>query len=164
MEQALRNSQERFEMAAEAANEGMWDWPDMSQDAQWWSPRMYELLGYADREVEASFSNFKAFLHPDGRDGLAEAVTRHYEQRIPLEMGCRLRTKSGDYCWFRDVVDQVRIKTGKPSACQVPFETLASKSRLRTNGVAWTHDFWRLRSWRVLACSPEGLPTTSTTY
>ena len=101
VEQALRTSQERLEMAAEAANEGMWDWPDMSQDAQWWSLRMYELLGYVDREVEASFSNFKAFLHPDDSDRVAEAVSRHLEQRMPFEMVYRLQTKSGDYCWFQ---------------------------------------------------------------
>ena len=73
----------------------------MSQDGEWWSPRWYELLGYADREVEASYTNFKAFLHPDDRDGLAQAVTAHLEQGVPLEMEYRLRTKSGDYRWFR---------------------------------------------------------------
>ncbi len=101
MEQALRESQERFELAAEGADEGLWDWPDTSQDAEWWSPRWYELLGYADGEVEASFTNFKAFLHPDDRDELAHAVTRHLADHLPFEMEYRLRTKSGDYRWFQ---------------------------------------------------------------
>ena len=100
MEQALRESQERLELAAEGADQGLWDWPDTSQDAEWWSPRWYELLGYEDGEVEASFTNFKAFLHPDDRDELAHGVTRHLEQQVPFEMDYRLRTKSGDYHWF----------------------------------------------------------------
>ena len=100
-EEALREGQERFEMAAEGANEGLWDWHDMSQDGEWWSPRWYELLGYVDQEVEASFTNFKSFLHPDDRDALAQAVTAHIEQRAPFDMEYRLRTKSGDYRWFR---------------------------------------------------------------
>ncbi len=101
MEQALRESQERFKLAADGADQGMWDWPDTSQDAQWWSPRWYELLGYADGEVEASFTNFKAFLHPGDRDELAHRFTRHLEQQVPFEMDYRLRTKSGDYRWFQ---------------------------------------------------------------
>ena len=101
MEQALRESQERFELAAEGADEGLWDWPDTSKDAEWWSPRWYELLGYADGEVEASFTNFKAFLHPDDRDELAHVFTRHLEDHVPVEMEYRLRTKSGDYRWFQ---------------------------------------------------------------
>ena len=101
MEQAHRESRERFELAADGAAQGMWDWPDTSQDAQWWSPRWYELLGYADEEVEASFSNFKAFLHPGDRDELAHRFTRHLEQQVPFEMEYRLRTKSGDYRWFQ---------------------------------------------------------------
>ena len=80
-EEALRESQERFELASEGANAGMWDWPDVSQDGQWWSPRWYQLLGYADGEVEASFTNFKAFLHPDDRHSLAQAFTVHLQDR-----------------------------------------------------------------------------------
>ena len=100
-EEALRENRERFELASEGANEGMWDWPEMSQDRQWWSPRWYELLGYADQEVEASHTNFKAFLHPDDRGSLARSLTLHLEERVPFEAEYRLRTKSGDYRWFR---------------------------------------------------------------
>ena len=100
-EEALRESQERFELASEGANAGMWDWPDVSQDGQWWSPRWYQLLGYADGEVEASFTNFKAFLHPDDRHSLAQAFTVHLQDRVPFELRYRLRMKSGDYRWFR---------------------------------------------------------------
>ena len=101
MEQALRESQERFKLAAEGADEGLWDWPDTSKDAEWWSPRWYELLGYEDGEVEASFTNFKALLHPDDRHELGPAVARHLEDHVPFEIEHRLRTKSGDYRWFQ---------------------------------------------------------------
>ena len=156
MEQAHRESRERFELAADGAAQGMWDWPDTSQDAQWWSPRWYELLGYADEEVEASFSNFKAFLHPGDRDELAHRFTRHLEQQVPLRWSTGFERNRGTIAGSRDVVNHVWIRMGKSSVCQVPFETLP-------NSVPWTHDFERSRSWRVLACSPEDSPTTSTT-
>ncbi len=112
-EEALRESQERFEVATEGANAGLWDWPDVSRDDQWWSPRWYELLGYTDREVEASYTNFKAFLHPDDRSGLAQAVTAHLQEQVPFEMEYRLRKKSGDYCWFRGRGRSRTDKNGK---------------------------------------------------
>ncbi len=165
MEHALRESQERFQLAAEGADEGLWDWPDTSQDAEWWSPRWYELLGYADGEVEASFTNFKAFLHPDDRDELAHAVTRHLEDHLPFEMEYRLRTKSGDYRWFqgrgRTRVDQ----NGKAVRMSGSIRDITQRKVSEDpNSVPWTHDFARSRSWRVLVCLPGDSPTTSTTY
>ena len=100
-EGALLENRERFEVAAEGANVGMWDWPDVNQDQEWWSPRWYELLGYADEEIEASYSNFKAMLHPDDDGRLAENVSAHVLSHEPFDMEYRLRTKSGDYRWFR---------------------------------------------------------------
>jgi PAS domain S-box-containing protein len=100
-EQALNESRERFELAAEGADAGLWDWPDMSRDGQWWSPRWYALLGYADGEVESSYTNFKALVHPDDRDRLAVADKAHIQNHEPFEIEYRLKTKSGEHRWFR---------------------------------------------------------------
>lgn len=64
-EDSLRESEERFNIAVKGSYDGLWDWPDIKQNEEWWSARLYELLGYKDGEVKASASNFKALLHPD---------------------------------------------------------------------------------------------------
>jgi signal transduction histidine kinase len=52
-------------------------------------------------------------LHPDDRDGLARAVTVHLREREPFKMEYRLRTKSGDYRWFRGRGQSRLDKNGK---------------------------------------------------
>ncbi len=100
-ERALRESEERFSLAVEGSNDGLWDWPDVDNDKEWWSPRWYELLGYKDREIEASYSNFLRLLHPDDLKKTKEAISAHFEQREPVDIEYRLRTHSGEYRWFR---------------------------------------------------------------
>jgi PAS domain S-box-containing protein len=99
-EQVLRQTELRFQLAVRGSNDGLWDWPDMTQDPQWWSPRFYELLGYKDGEIEASSSAWRSLVHPDDLDRVLAAVHAVSEFGEPLEVEYRLRTKSGVYRWF----------------------------------------------------------------
>ena len=112
-EQALRESEKRFSLAVEGSNDGLWDWPDVDNDKEWWSPRWYELLGYKDREIEASYSNFLRLLHPDDLERTKEAISAHFEHREPVDIEYRLRTKAGEYRWFRGRGQAVWDENGK---------------------------------------------------
>ena len=101
IEEKLSKSNERYELAVLGANDVILDWPDVTKDEEWWSPRWYELLGYEDGEVKACYSNFIEFLHPDDLGRVKEAVKAHFKKRAPFNMDYRLKTKSGDYKWFR---------------------------------------------------------------
>ena len=114
VEEKLRQSEERFDLAIQGSTDSIWDWPDMSTDKCWWSPRFYELIGYEDGEFEASIANFDAMMHPDDLERAGEALRRHLEEREPLDVEYRLKTKYGEYCWFRARGQTLRDNDGKP--------------------------------------------------
>ena len=112
-ERDLKESEDRFQLAVQGANDGLWDWPDIAQERQWWSPRLYELLGYQDGEIEANRSNYGKLMHPDDMDRFLAAVRAHIEEGRPFDIEYRLRTKSGEYRWFHARGTVVRDKEGK---------------------------------------------------
>ena len=61
-EAALRESEERFDLAARGANDGIWDWPDVNLDDLWISSRYFELLGYADGAFDPCGKTFNESL------------------------------------------------------------------------------------------------------
>lgn len=99
--EALHESMERFDLAVEGLASGVWDWPDVSQDEQWWSPRFFELLGYQPGEIDSRHSVFREQVHPND---VAEVIEKN-GSTTPDQMHCdteqRIRTKSGEYRWFR---------------------------------------------------------------
>jgi len=98
-EEALRVSEERFALAVRGSNAGLWDW-DIRDNSLYWSPRLKELLGYADDELDIDFDTFESHLHPDDRERTATAIEAHLKDRELYQVEQRLRTKSGEYRWF----------------------------------------------------------------
>jgi PAS domain S-box-containing protein len=99
-EQALRVAEERFALAVRGSNDGIWDWSILN-NSLYWSPRLKELLGYADDELDVDFDTFESHLHPDDGERMGAAIEAHLEDRELYDVEQRLRTKSGEYRWFR---------------------------------------------------------------
>ena len=100
-EENYRTARERFELAAKGASVGIWDWIDVNHNEEFWTTKFYELLGYEDKEIQASLENFAAMLHPDDKTLTFDAVNQHFEQMAPFDVEYRLKTKSGAYRWFK---------------------------------------------------------------
>jgi two-component system sensor histidine kinase/response regulator len=109
----LRLSREHLDLAVSGAKIGLWDWPDMSRDEQWWSPSYYEILGYDPAELPASLSSFAALLHPDDREKTLAEEKGHISGGSSYYMDFRLRLKAGDYRWFRARGQVFRDAQGK---------------------------------------------------
>jgi diguanylate cyclase (GGDEF)-like protein/PAS domain S-box-containing protein len=110
-ENALRFSEERFNLAVIGSNDGLWDWDVLTGDI-YFSPRSKELAGYADHEIENRPEAFFALLHPDDLEPALAAVRAHIRDDCPYDVEFRVRTKSGEYRWFRARGRSVRNSDG----------------------------------------------------
>jgi PAS domain S-box-containing protein len=112
-EEALRVTEERFALAVRGSQDGIWDW-DIQNDSLYWSPRLKELLGYAVDELDVDFAIFDSLMHPDDKERVGEAIDAHLGDRATYDVEERLRTKSGEYRWFRARGQAVWDEVGQP--------------------------------------------------
>ena len=89
-EEALRESEERFRLAAEAAGLGVWDF-DMETERREWSDRLRQIMGIGS-EAEASLAVAEACIHPADRAQFQEVLQQARANGIPrFEATCRIR-------------------------------------------------------------------------
>lgn len=96
-----KESDLKFKLAVDGTTAGIWDWINVDEDEQWWSPKFYELLGLKNQEIEARISNLKELLHPEDLEYTFKLVQRHFEKKSPFLIEYRLLHKSGKYRWFQ---------------------------------------------------------------
>lgn len=100
-ERALSESEERLELAALGANDGLWDWMHLENDQLWLSPRFYEVLGYEVGEFEPTCGAVLGAVHPDDAPGVVDAIALHLRGGPLYDVELRLLTKTGEYRWYR---------------------------------------------------------------
>ncbi|NJN70248.1 MAG: PAS domain S-box protein, partial [Nitrospira sp.] len=113
VDKALRESQERFELAAHATNDGIWDWNILTGE-QYWSDRHHELFGLELGVLVPTYDTWISLVHPDDADRVHQATCHHLETREPYDVEVRVRMKDGSYHWFRDQGQAVWDASGRP--------------------------------------------------
>ncbi len=95
--EALRASEERFQLAMAATSDGLWDW-NIATGEVYYSPGYLAMLGYASNELAAHEDTWQDLLHPDDKVA-ALAVVKQAVQAAATryEHEFRLRTKNGEY-------------------------------------------------------------------
>jgi len=98
-EEALRRSEERYDLAVNGADAGIWDW-DLNSDTVFYSPRWKSLLGYDSAEVSETPSEWFDRIHPNDQLRVQAAVHNHLDGKTSrLEIEYRIRHKNGNYIW-----------------------------------------------------------------
>ncbi len=98
-ETALRDSEERYALAARGANDGLWDWKVASNEI-YYSPRWVQMLGYAPGEIRPAFEEWADRIHPSDRDHVrAEIFERGNDAPEAFACEYRMSQKSGLHMW-----------------------------------------------------------------
>jgi len=99
-EEALRESEERFALAAQGSNDGLWDW-DLRNNDIYFSSRWKSMLGYADNEIGNQPEEWLNRVHPDDRPEMEARISTHITGRIShFEHEFRIMHNDGEYRWM----------------------------------------------------------------
>ena len=98
-EKALRESEQRYALALEAASDGMW-FHDLLADRISFSKHWKEMLGYSAEEMQNNVETVMKLIHPADITRYKVALQAHLERAVPLALEVRLRPKEGEYRWF----------------------------------------------------------------
>lgn len=74
-EEALRLSDERFNMVAKATNDVFWDWR-IAADALWWNDSARKVFGYDSQIVSPGYQRWKNCVHPDDLSRFTETMAQ----------------------------------------------------------------------------------------
>jgi PAS domain S-box-containing protein len=132
-ELALRESEERYSLAAQGANDGLWDW-DITANKVYFSPRWKEMLGYAADDVGDTPKEWLSRLHPEDLERVQEEIDAHLEGKTAnFESEHRLRHKDGSYRWVLSRAVAVRgSDVGASKATRMTGWMTDSSSRVAT--------------------------------
>jgi len=99
MAQAVRQSEERYALAASAANDGLWDW-DLRAGKVYYSSRWKQILAYAEDAIGTSPEEWLSRVHPEDRPSLRRVIAEHRSGRGgAFEHEHRVRASDGGYRW-----------------------------------------------------------------
>ncbi len=111
-EAALRQSEWRFDQAAEAASIGAWEW-NVARNEIWATDRVRSLLGIAPGQ-QIDFNSVLALMHPEDPAAVRERFMRSLEAGGTYEQECRVSLPGGEARW---IATKCRIEAdvgGKP--------------------------------------------------
>ena len=129
VEEELRTSRERMDLALRGADLGTWDW-SVRTDRVIFDEPWAQMLGYTLDELAPQVSTWERLVHPDDLPRIKEVLNQHLEGHTDsYETEHRLRHKSGRWVW---VLDKGRVierdRDGKPlRACGTHLDITARK-------------------------------------
>jgi diguanylate cyclase (GGDEF)-like protein/PAS domain S-box-containing protein len=114
---ALRESEERYAVAARGANDGLWDWNLLTGEV-YYSPRWKAMLGYQEHEIGTDLQEWLGRLEAGDRERVRAEIDAHLVGTLAhLECEYRILHKDGEYRFMLNRSLAVRDETGR--ACRL---------------------------------------------
>lgn len=112
-QEALRESEERYALAARGANDGLWDW-NLQTGRVYFSPRWKTMLGYQEGEIADSPEEWFDRVHDADRERVKEELAAHQSGSTPhFESEHRMLHKDGAFRWMLNRGVAVHDSSGK---------------------------------------------------
>ena len=110
----LRRSEERYALAAQGANDGLWDW-DLLANKLYLSARWYELLGETNGAPECDPEEWLGRVHLDDADRVNAEIAAHLEGSTEqFQSEYRMRMADGSFRWMLSRGIAVRDANDEP--------------------------------------------------
>ena len=114
LEISLRESEQRFALALNAAGEGVWDY-DVGAGVVRHNQRWLDILGLGPEFLRHDISLFTERIHPGDRETVSARIRACTEDRIPYLSRHRLIRSDGAIIWVEDRGDvALRAPDGSP--------------------------------------------------
>jgi len=115
VEEALRVSEERWQLAWHGSNDGLWDW-NIKTNEVFFSVRWKEMLGYEDHEISHHPDEWSLRVHPDDLGWVTQEIQDHFAKKTPFySTEHRVLCKDGTYKWILARGQAIWDEEGKPA-------------------------------------------------
>lgn len=112
-EARLLENEQRFQLAAEAADLGIWDHV-IGTGKTFYSRKWKLILGYYPDEIEDDFSIWEELLHPEDKERMVHFMSDFIKSDLLIyDAEFRMRHKNGHYVWIKSRASVIRDKNGK---------------------------------------------------
>jgi PAS domain S-box-containing protein len=131
IENKRRDSDERFQLATEAANEGVWDWSIRTGEV-YMSPRWKALLGYRDEELPNTLESWTTRVHPEDLSQAMADLEAYMDGKLSsYNKSIRVRHRDGRYRWINNCWMAVRDENGMAVRIVGTADDISEDVRLR---------------------------------
>ncbi|MBZ0100215.1 MAG: diguanylate cyclase, partial [Taibaiella sp.] len=96
----LRLSEERYRLAVDGVNDGIWDW-DNEKNNLFISSRCWTILGYKENELPSKLDVWVKIVHPDDKEKFLKAIESYMtgKSKKHFQMELRFMSGTGVYKW-----------------------------------------------------------------
>lgn len=112
-QEALRKSEERYKIAVDGANDGIWDW-DLERDISYISYKWSQMLGLDNTEVSNHYKIWSSLIHKDDIKKVEKSLKEHFDGLTDYyESEYRLKKKNNGYIWVLSRGKAIKDNNGK---------------------------------------------------